>query len=320
MLDQYKLKEIEKAKQSQYIRGLRASTEKSVAFAEAGPQQELERRFGQSVLALPADDEVMFEMGETTKLAEPYWKINQLVMTKFIDSTHSSTEIINDFFLIDKDRYAVSCSNDKSIRITNLITGDNRLAIPYANKEGSRCILMVTKGLIASGGKDGEIKLFDPSIGQSAGILVGHANTVWKMIEMPGEALVSASEDHTLQLMNCYKTIVSPQNKPIRCLFRFNETKLVFASTRVWLYNIHRDDIEKTFNGHTGFVRSIAVDKKYNRLITGAEDDTLRIWSMDTCQPLKVFTCHEPRCMEVWHEEFLVTGHSSFEIRFWTWG
>ena len=331
MMDEYKLKEIDKASHSQYIKNLKAnkggmmdSLDKSVYFADEA-RAEKEKKFGQSILALPADDETIFEIGDTTKLAEPYWKINQLILQKFIETTHSTTETINDFLLTDKDRYAISCSNDRSIRITNLITGDNRLAIPYTHKEGSKSVLMLNKGLLASGGHDGEIKLFDPNVGQSAGILMGHANTIWKMVEMAGEALVTCSEDHTvkfwnLELMNCYKTLVSPQNKPIRTVMKFNETKIMFASTRIWLYNIHRDDIEKTFTGHTGYIKALAYDKKYNRLISGSEDDTLRFWSMDSCQLLKVFNCNETRCMEIWQDEYLVTGHSSFEIKFWDLG
>lgn len=179
------------------------------------------------MIDLPPDNQPMFDMGDSTKLAEPYWKLNQIIVTKSIETSHSSNEVINDFFLIDKDRYAVTCSNDRSIRITNMISGDNRLAIPYAHKDCSRCLLYMAKGIIVSGGKDGEIKLFDPTIGQSKGVLVGHKDTVWKMIEMPGEALVSCSEDNSIKfwntdLMNCYKTIVSPQNKPIRCLVRLD--------------------------------------------------------------------------------------------------
>ena len=333
----YKLNQINKASESKYLGSLRIKDPADLSHMGASVMSlpgdgdfmsdrgDTKRTFNGSLIELPPDEVPLFEMGETTKLAEPYWKLNQIIVTKTIETSHSSTDTINDFFLIDKDRYAVSCSNDRSIRITNLISGDNRLAIPFTHKDSSRCLLFHTKGVIVSGGKDGEIKLFDPTIGQSKGILVGHKDTVWKMVEMPGEALVSCSEDHSLKfwnldLMNCYKTIISPQNKPIRSLVRWTESRLFFAGTRAWLYNVNRDDIEKTFSGHSGQIMSMAVDQKFNRLITGADDDTIRFWGIDSCQLLKVIACSETRCMEIWQQEYLITGHASFEVKFWDLG
>ena len=55
------------------------------------------------MIELPPDNQPMFDMGDSTKLAEPYWKLNQIIVTKSIETSHSSNEVINDFFLIDKD-------------------------------------------------------------------------------------------------------------------------------------------------------------------------------------------------------------------------
>lgn len=324
-MKQYKNSEINKAMSMSYMSTNRSKEKHNEHSGLGSVRTNYDSNRGGSVVDMPADDETIFEMGDTTKMAEPYWKLNQIVLTKSVETTHSASDTISDFILLDKDRYVVSCSNDKSVRITNLITGDNRLAIPLANREGTKCLLYHTKGFIVTGGKDGEIKLFDPTVGQSRGILVGHRDTIWKMIEMPGEAFLSCSEDHSvkfwsLDISSCYKTLISPENKPIRSLIRSTESKFFFASHRIWLYNINTDDIEKTFSGHTGFVLSMAYDKKYNRLLSGSEDDTLRFWSVESCQLLKVINCKEPRCMDIWQGEYLVTGHSNMEIKFWDLG
>lgn len=278
-----------------------------------------------SLKELPAENEPMFDLGETTKLAEPYWKLNQIVVNKTLETSHSCKDTISDFYFMDKERYAVTFSGDKSIRVTNLITGDNRLAIPYVHREGISALFVMAKGVVISGSMEGEIKMFDPSIGQSKGIMVGHKDRIWKFLEMPGESLVSCSEDHCIKfwntdLRNSFKTVISPQNKAIRCMLRFTESKFFFSSHRIWLYNVNRDEIEKTFAGHNGFVRSMVYDKKANRLITGGEDDTLRFWSVESCAMLKVIAVAETRCMEIWMDEYLITGHSSFEVKFWDLG
>ena len=61
----------------------------------------------------------------------------------------------------------------------------------------------------------------------------------------------------------------------------------------MWVYNVNRDQIEKTFSGHNGFVRAIEFDKKRNTLLTGGEDETLRFWSFESCECLKALRTTE---------------------------
>lgn len=102
---------------------------------------------------------------------------------KRIETTHSPTEIITSLLLMDKDRYAITASTDESIRITNLVTQENRLSIPKTHEGGSNCLLLTAAGLIASGGKDGSLKLFDTIIGRNKGVLLGHQGPIYSVIQ-----------------------------------------------------------------------------------------------------------------------------------------
>jgi WD40 repeat protein len=84
-------------------------------------------------LILPADNESIFEFGEESRRSKPFWKINQLTVVGELQTDHSVSDLINDVILLDNDKFAVSCSNDKSIRITNLKEGREVLAIPCAH-------------------------------------------------------------------------------------------------------------------------------------------------------------------------------------------
>lgn len=271
------------------------------------------------------EDSPIFELGDKTKKAEPFWKINQLIESKLIETSHHHNDVINQLVLSDDSRYAMTCSKDESIRITNLVTGENRLAIPKASEGGCASICHMSDGMLASGGRDGVIKLFDTLIGMNKGVMYGHRDQVWGMVEMPGEALVSISEDHSMKFWNTElraetKTVMSPQNKPIRSLLRISESRLAFSSLRIWIYNVNRDEIEKSLAGHNGQVRTMTYHDNMNRLISAGEDSTLRFWNLETCECVKTLRCPEAHCLAIYKGEYLLSGHTGMEVRFWDLG
>ena len=313
MLLQYKQREVDKATESKYINALRVKDPKLLPGSE----------FVADVGAGGGDDKVLFEMGDTTKVAEPYWKINQLLVHRSVETSHSSKETIKDMMLVDKERYAITCSTDNSVRITNMITGENRLAIPLVTKEGVECMCMdKARNRLVVGGRGGEIVVYDLVIGEKKGVMIGHRDVVWMMLEVGGEGLISCSEDHSvkfwnMELMTCYKTLISSEARGVRCVVRYGDSRIIYSSKKMFMYNINKDDIEKVFSGHTDYVTSMCIDVKYNRLISSAADHTIRFWSIDTCTLLKVISTDAARCMNIWSNEYLLTSHDSFHIKFW---
>lgn len=127
----------------------------------------------------------MFNLGEKNlsgNLDKTYWKINKLQEYKRIETTHSPTEIITSIILMENGRYAITASSDESIRITNLVTHENRLSIPKTHDGGSNCLLLTSSGAIVSGGKDGTVKVFDTIIGRNKGVLMGHKGPVYGIV------------------------------------------------------------------------------------------------------------------------------------------
>ena len=271
---------------------------------------------------LPPDNVPLFQIGEKSQRAQLYWRLNRLIEHKRINSGHTKTDVINNLILVDKGRYLLTSSTDGTIRLTNAVTEDSRFVINRPHFEGyptSLCYL--SSGAVASGGKMGEIKIFDIFGGREQLHIPGHTGTVHGVAEMPGEALVTVSEDRTMKfwskLGNEMKSIISPQNRPLRYLKRLNESRVAFSSHRIWIYDVNKDSIIQTFAGHNGYVSAIEIDSKRGNLISSGEDATLRWWRLSSCELIKTIRCSPSRVMDIYENEFLVSGHASGEVKFW---
>ena len=277
-------------------------------------------------LTQPSDDENIFEFGESSRMAAPWWKINKLQEHARIDTSHNNSDLINDMLICDQGNIAITCSNDKSIKITNLKNSKESLSINLAHLDAVLRIKLQQNNTIASAGKDGLIKIWNIRNGTNITTIQGHNQWIWGLDEIPGEALVSISDDHTMKFWSindrlCYKTIRSPQGKSIRCLKVQSNTQLVFASFRIWVYSTQRDEIEKHFVGHSNYVRSVVYIKSRNYLISGGEDFSQRFWNWDTCNNFKSINVHcQLLTLDLWEDQFIVGGTADCKIHFFDLG
>lgn len=106
-----------------------------------------------------------------------------------------------------------------------------------------------------------------------------------------------------------YKTVLSPQNRPIRALYRVTESLVAFSSHRIWFYDVNIDKIRKMFAGHNGFVTCMIFDEKRQYLISSGEDKTLRWWNIESTENVKIIRSPMINVMKIYQNEFLITGH-----------
>jgi len=105
--------------------------------------------------------------------------------------------------------------------------------------------------LLASGGSDGAVRLWDVATGRELRRLVGHTDPVQSVAFSPdGRLLASSGEDKTVRLWN--------------------------VNTGRELHNL---------SGHTDSVRSVVFSPDGQILASGAGDKTVRLWDAHTGQP-----------------------------------
>lgn len=283
---------------------------------------------------LPPDNVPIFKLGDKSKKAQLYWKVNRLIEEKKLFTGHSPTDVINQVVFLENGRYVLTSSFDNSIRLTNVVTGDPRFTIPKVHYTGHPvCLLHSITGLILSGGDNGEISIFEPLLGKRQYSQNCHSGRIWGIAEMPGDSIVTVSEDHYLKFwdfnrkireiddaLSLKTRIISPQNRPLRCLKRITESHFAFSSHRIWIYDVNKSAIIKMLTGHNGYVTAMEMDKKRNYLISSGEDATIRWWELNSCECLKTVRVAVSYTFDIWDEEFLVSGHRDGKIRFWDLG
>lgn len=127
-----------------------------------------------------------------------------------------------------------------------------------------RCVAVSDKGLLASGGTDEVIRLFDLKRRRLVGTLSHHSGTVTSL-QFADTHLFSTSDDGTL------------------CLWR----------VATW-------QPERTFRGHKGPVRCVAVHPSGKLTLTVGQDKTLRLWNNMTGRSAYVSNLKEPADLVRW--------------------
>ncbi|XP_046844999.1 F-box/WD repeat-containing protein 7-like [Xenia sp. Carnegie-2017] len=160
----------------------------------------------------------------------------------------------------------------------------------------SKRVLSVSsyENLVASGGYDKTIKIWDSRTGTLIQSLTGHSKGVWCLNFLSKTLLISGSHDASIRVWNlrtgmCVRLLLSHRG-PVWNLQRKDEI-LVSGSgdktAKVW--NIRKCQLLQTLIGHNASVLCVDIDNENRRVFTGSGDQMIRMWDMQTGTCLKRF-------------------------------
>ena len=87
--------------------------------------------------------------------------------------------------------------------------------------------------------------------------------------------------------------------------FESFEKSIVFGKLKIEYFNPVLSNIcgqlikEYNANEHSGLIKSVQVDEKSNKLITGSEDKTIKIWDLETGKCLKTLNNHAKEVISI---------------------
>jgi len=215
-----------------------------------------------------------------------------------VTNTGGHTARVNRVLFTPDGKRLVSVSNDKTIRIWDLTTGEPvRVLRPPIGKGAEGALYaaalspdgktLAVGGLPPGASRDGTpIYVITLASGRIERLLDGHKSTIADLaFSADGKRLASASMDKTVRIWD------------------------PFSGT-----------CEKTLEGHGGPVMGVAWSPDGERIVTGSIDKTARIWSVESSDTVAVLKGHnrEVRCV-AWSRDgkSIATGGSDQALRIW---
>ncbi|GAA5939911.1 WD40 repeat domain-containing protein [Sporobolomyces koalae] len=167
------------------------------------------------------------------------------------------------------------------------------------------CVTWSPRGdLVASGGMDETVRVWDVQKGTCMRVLPAHSEPVSAVqFSRDGTIIVSGSWDGYIRIWDtatgqCLKTLVNEDNVPVSNVRFTPNSKYFFTSTldsmiRLWDYQT--DKLVKSYTGHTNrkFCIPSCLTNDGQYLLTGSEDFQIFKWDLQSRQVVENWQAHK---------------------------
>ena len=248
------------------------------------------------------------------------------------------TDVVNSLTFSPDGKTLASGSRDTKIRLWEADTGK------YIRTTGSnvgihRMLRVHTSSVssiafnpdgsrLASGSRDGTIRLWNAATGKHLATLRGHTDYIYSIAFSPdGSRLASGSGDDTIRLWDAttsehLSTLEGHTDVVYRIAFSPDGSRLASGSldSTIRLWDGVSGELMATLRGHTKYVLSIAFSPDGSRLASMSGDRTIRLWDGTTGEHLSTLGGHGYSVNSVAFSpdgSRLASGNSDDTIRLW---
>lgn len=238
------------------------------------------------------------------------------------------------------------------------LQGINLHRVNFANTDLSRSVFTEILGniLAATFSPDGQllatcdnnyhIRLWQVKTGQQVTLCQGHQNWIRaiafspqpSVIQGEGGLLASAGADHTIKIWQvstgrCLRTFIGHDHEVFSIAFNHDGTLLLSGSGdgTAKLWQTSSGQCLLTCQGHDGWIRAVAMspldpapsdmeEDTLQLLVTGSEDQTIKIWDATTGQCLQTGKGHQGRVRSVafsHNGDYLASGSDDGTVKLW---
>lgn len=183
--------------------------------------------------------------------------------------------------------------------------------------------------VLASGGYDGDIRLWSPATGGEFRVLRGHDAKVMSLAFSPdSKSVVSGSYDQTVRIWDAangnelqprdggggvYPLFVSPDGRMLASTCWDQKIRLWSLVTRRLLH---------TLQGHTDIVRTLAFSSDSRVMASASDDNSIRLWDTATGQEVGKLSGHTGMIFSVVFipdGKILASSANDGTLRIWDW-
>ena len=182
-------------------------------------------------------------------------------------------------------------------------------------------------GILASGGADRRIRLWNADTGKIIYTLDGHQETVTAIEFMPnGKILVSAGADRTIRFWDVaqkqlLKTIEAHDEK-IHALAVSQDGQLIVSGSSDRTVRVRQlgNGSNYTLSGHQEGVLSVAISPDSKTIASGAIDGTVKLWDVSSQQLITTIQAHQTAVKSIVFQPLdrtLITASWDRTIKIW---
>ena len=221
------------------------------------------------------------------------------------------------------DNTIVSCSEDTKIIIWDLKTYKPKNILSGHNGRVNNVIYAKEKNKLISCSIDNTIKIWDISTGENISTINAHKNNVTSLILLKEDKLISCGWDAKIKLWNLIdnKEILSVTTnmRTIGSLVLLSEEKFCCAAfNNILIFSLANKSLVNKLIGHSKGINCITIDKK-NRLVSGADDKTIRIWNIESGKCEEIIEGHNDSvyCLIILKNGNICSGAQDRTIKIW---
>lgn len=219
-------------------------------------------------------------------------KGNHKVLRQF-SQTHS--HLVWTMITIDSDTI-ISGSFDNSVRVWRI--SELKLIKSMTKHTGFiRCLVHISGSLIASGGSDKIIYLWDYNKDEPEGVLIGHSGSVQGLLMYDSkDTLLSVSDDKSIRLWSISKSEEIDkmiESEPLVCVLVISKGVVavgtIKGSINFWEFSSRQCLI--SLKGHTDSLNGL-IKLSDQHLASYSNDKTIRIWDLKAYKQIKALEGH----------------------------
>ena len=220
--------------------------------------------------------------------------------------------------------------------------GVNLYDVDFTDAEFRDCVFTETFGrlltvafnpegnLLAAGGANGQISLWDILKDKQLYVFNDHTNWVWKVKFSPdGHLLASGSADTTIRLWDISSgrclSILYGHSKRIRAIAFSTDGKYLASAgededhgIRIW--NLETEQCVRVLIGHNGWIRDLFFSSNQISLASASDDGTVRIWNWISGSCTEILSGHKGQVATITFSadgKYLASGGEDRVIRLW---
>ncbi|HBB88785.1 MAG TPA: hypothetical protein DC047_14330 [Blastocatellia bacterium] len=235
----------------------------------------------------------------------------------------------------------VSGSFGSTVSVWNVSQAEaqRKISVPRESRFVPDLVALSPDGkLIAAGGRDNEIKLWDAGTGRELFTLKGHRKSIRDLAFTPdNKLLASASQDADIKIWSVatgqeMKTLTAHSEGVLALAISSDGKKLASGSQdrSILIWDIESGESDAIYTGHREWVNAVAFSPDGKKLVSGSVDGEIRIWEVPARgprrepqmieRPLQTLAGHKGSVNSLTFNSdgrLLVSGSSDASIKLW---